>query len=115
LFLVQAAGTALIIRQADYATGYNYDQLLLIVATALGIVGAIAIGRYFAKKGKARGAATDAGPPSTGDDKVLIPACSAATWSRCDVEHAAQKPFARSKLSFGPPDHLGARGGSYGR
>ncbi len=59
LFLVQAAGTTLIIRQTDYATGYKYDQVLPIVATALGVVGSIAIGRYFAQKGKARGAAAD--------------------------------------------------------
>jgi hypothetical protein len=60
LFLVQAGGTALVIRQTDYATGYNYDQLLPIVATALGIIGSIVIGRYFAKKGKARGAVSEA-------------------------------------------------------
>jgi hypothetical protein len=59
LFLVQAAGTALIIRQTDYASAYNYDQILPIVATALGIVGSIAIGRFFAKKGRARGAAAE--------------------------------------------------------
>jgi hypothetical protein len=56
LFLIQAAGTALIIRQTDYTTGYNFDQVLPIIATALGIVGSIAIGRYFTKKGKARAA-----------------------------------------------------------
>jgi len=60
LFLAQAAGTALIIRQSDYATAYNYDQLLPVVAIAFGIVGSIAIGRYFNKRGKARGAAADA-------------------------------------------------------
>ncbi len=62
LFLVQAAGTALIIRQSEYATAYNYDQLLPVVAIALGIVGSIAIGRYFTKKGRARGAVADAAP-----------------------------------------------------
>ncbi len=56
LFLVQAAGTVLIIRETHYATAYNYDQLLPVVAAALGAVGSIVIGRYFAKKGKARGA-----------------------------------------------------------
>jgi hypothetical protein len=60
LFLIQAAGTALIIRQTDYGTAYNYDQLLPIVATALGIVGSIVIGRYFAKKGNARGTVAEA-------------------------------------------------------
>ncbi len=54
VFVVQASVTALIIRQTDYATAYNYDQLLPVVAIVLGIVGSIAIGRYFAKKGKAQ-------------------------------------------------------------
>jgi hypothetical protein len=59
LFVIQAAGTALIIRQTSYSTAYNYDQILPIVATALGIAASIAIGRYFNKKGEARrGAAT---------------------------------------------------------
>jgi hypothetical protein len=62
LFLIQAAGTALIIRQTRYATAYNYDQTLPLVATALGIVGSIAIGRYFAKKDKARGGTASAAP-----------------------------------------------------
>jgi hypothetical protein len=56
LFLVQAAVTALIISQTPFSTGYNYDQVLPLVATGLGIVGSIAIGRYFARKGQARGA-----------------------------------------------------------
>jgi hypothetical protein len=60
LFLIQAAGTALIIDRTDYPTAYNYDQLLPLVATGLGIVGSITIGRSFAKKGKARGEAVDA-------------------------------------------------------
>ena len=59
LFLVQAAGTTLIIRETNYATAYNYDQLLPVVATSLGIVASIAIGRYFTKKGKSRGVAAD--------------------------------------------------------
>jgi hypothetical protein len=63
LFLNQAAGTALIIRQTSYSTAYNYDQTLPLVATGLGILGSIAIGRYFAKKGKARGAAANTVPP----------------------------------------------------
>lgn len=54
LFLVQAAGTALIIRKTDYGTAYNYDQLLPVVAIVLGIIGSIAIGRYFTRKGRAR-------------------------------------------------------------
>jgi hypothetical protein len=64
LFLIQAAGTALIIRHTRYSTAYNYDQTLPLAATALGIVGSIAIGRYFAKKGKARGATASAVPPA---------------------------------------------------
>lgn len=63
LFLIQAAGTTLIIHQTTYSTAYNYKQILPLVATALGIVGSIAIGRYFTKKGKARGAATNAVHP----------------------------------------------------
>jgi len=62
LFLSQAAGTALIIRQTRYSTAYNYDQTLPLAATGLGIAGSIALGRYFAKKGKARGAAANAVP-----------------------------------------------------
>ena len=54
LFLIQAAGTALIIRQTSYSTAYNYDQTLPLVATGLGILGSLAIGRYYTKKGKAR-------------------------------------------------------------
>ena len=60
LFLSKRAGTALIIRQTNYSTAYNYDQLLPVAAIALGIVGSIAIGRYFTKKGKTRGALADA-------------------------------------------------------
>jgi hypothetical protein len=60
LFIMQAAATALIIRQASYSTAYNYDQILPLVATALGIVGSIAIARYYARKGRARGAAAQA-------------------------------------------------------
>jgi hypothetical protein len=61
LFLVQAAGTALIIRRTSYSTAYNYDQILPLVAIVLGVVGSIAIGRYFTKRGRARGAAANAG------------------------------------------------------
>lgn len=60
LFLAQAFGTAFIIRRSSYATAYNYDQILPLVATALGIMGSIAIGRYFTKRGKARGGAHNA-------------------------------------------------------
>lgn len=62
LFLVEAAGTALIIRQTRFSIAYNYNQILPLAATGLGIVGSIAIGRYFAKKGKARGAPANAVP-----------------------------------------------------
>ena len=60
LFFVQAAGTALIIHQTGYSTAYNYDQILPPIATGLGIVGSIAIGRYFRNRGEARGAAASA-------------------------------------------------------
>jgi hypothetical protein len=60
LFLVQAAGTALIIRQTSYSTAYNYNQILPPVAAALGILGSIVIGRYYTRKGRARGAAAQA-------------------------------------------------------
>jgi hypothetical protein len=57
VFLVQAGVTALIIRQAKFSTAYNYDQILPLVATGLGLAGSLAVGRYSAKKGRARGAA----------------------------------------------------------
>lgn len=60
VFLVQAAITALIIHQTTYSTAYDYDQILPLVATGLGILASLAIGRYFAKKGRARGAAANA-------------------------------------------------------
>lgn len=60
LFLVQAGGTALIIRETSYSTGYNYSQTLPLVATGLGILGSIVIARYYARKGRARGAAARA-------------------------------------------------------
>lgn len=53
LFLVQASVTALIIRQTSYATAYDYDQILPLLATVLGILGSIAIGRYFRMRGSA--------------------------------------------------------------
>jgi hypothetical protein len=59
LFLVQAGGTALVIHASTYSTAYNYDQILPLVAVALGIVGSIAIGRHFARVGRARGAAAE--------------------------------------------------------
>jgi hypothetical protein len=59
LFLFQAAGTALIIRRTDYASAYNYDQVLPVVAIAFGIVGSILIGRYFTKKGRSRAVVDD--------------------------------------------------------
>jgi hypothetical protein len=62
LFVIQAAGTALIIRQTRYSTAYNYDQILPLAAIGLGIGGSIAIGRYFNRKGEARDDAADAVP-----------------------------------------------------
>jgi hypothetical protein len=60
LFLIQAAGTALIIRQTTYTTAYNYDQILPLVAIVVGIGGSLGIGRFFAKRGRARGVAGNA-------------------------------------------------------
>jgi hypothetical protein len=62
LFVIQAAGTALIIHQTRYSTAYNYDQILPLAAIGVGIVGSIAIGRYFNKRGEARGGAANAVP-----------------------------------------------------
>ena len=62
LFLVQAAATALIIRQTRFSTAYNYDQVLPLVATGLGILGSVALGRYFARKGQASAGAGNSGP-----------------------------------------------------
>jgi hypothetical protein len=59
LFLVQAAGTALVVSQASYSTACNLDQTLPFVATALGIVGSIMIGRHVARRGRASAAVTD--------------------------------------------------------
>ncbi|MGH7643379.1 MAG: VC0807 family protein [Candidatus Dormibacteria bacterium] len=61
LFITQSAGTALIVSWASYYTAYNYDQILPVVAIVLGIIGSVAIGRSFTKRGRARGAA-DAAP-----------------------------------------------------
>jgi hypothetical protein len=66
LFLAQAAVTALIIRQTDYSTAYNYDQILPLVAAGLGILGSIALGRRSARKGRARFEAASAGPTGPG-------------------------------------------------
>ncbi len=60
VFLIQAAITALIIRQSSFPVAYNYDQVLPLVATGLGILGSLALGRYFTRKGQARGAAESA-------------------------------------------------------
>ncbi|MGH2849405.1 MAG: VC0807 family protein, partial [Solirubrobacteraceae bacterium] len=64
LFVVQAAGTAQIISQTRYSTAYNYDQILPLAATGLGLVGSVAIGRHFKKKGEARGGTADNAPAS---------------------------------------------------
>jgi hypothetical protein len=55
VFLIQAGATALIVRENSYSVAYNYDQVLPLVATALGLIGSVVIGRYFAAKGRARG------------------------------------------------------------
>jgi hypothetical protein len=58
LYIVQAAGTALIIRQNSYSTAYNYDQVLPFVAFAVGMAGSFAIAHYYRNRAP-RG--TDAG------------------------------------------------------
>jgi len=63
LFLVQAAVTALIIRQTNFSTAYNYDQILPLAATGLGLLGSFALGRHFARKGQARAGTDSAGHP----------------------------------------------------
>jgi hypothetical protein len=63
LFVSQAVVTALIIRQTRFSTAYNYDQILPLVAIGLGILGSIAIGRYFARKGRARAGTVSAERP----------------------------------------------------
>jgi hypothetical protein len=50
LFLIQAAGTALIIRHSSYGTAYNLDQILPLAATGVGIIGSFAIGRYYRER-----------------------------------------------------------------
>lgn len=49
LFVVQAAGTALIIYETRYADGYDYDQILPWAAIGLGIAGSIAMGQRLKK------------------------------------------------------------------
>jgi hypothetical protein len=63
LFLIQAAVTALIIRQTRFSTAYNYDQILPLVAIGVGILGSVALGRYFARRGRARSDPASAGQP----------------------------------------------------
>ena len=60
LFLIQAAGTALIIRQNRYSIAYDYDQTLPMVTIGLGILASFAIGRYYRKKGEPRSGAGNA-------------------------------------------------------
>lgn len=64
VFVIQAAATAAIIHQTAYSTAYDYDQILPLVATGLGILGSLAIGRYFANKGKSRISAADTAGPA---------------------------------------------------
>lgn len=60
LFVGQATGAALIIRDASYSTGYNFDQILPLVAIGIGIAGSVLIGRHYASKGRGFGASTEA-------------------------------------------------------
>jgi hypothetical protein len=66
LFLIQAAGTALIVRRAGYSTAYDFDQILPFIAIGLGIFGSVMFGRYYTRKGRARGAAAAALQPEAG-------------------------------------------------
>lgn len=61
IFLLQAGGTALIIRETPYATAYNYDQVLPYVAVGVGLVVSMTIGRFFAKDGSTSRATTKEG------------------------------------------------------
>lgn len=63
LFLIQAAVTALIIHQSSFSAAYNYDQILPVAAIGLGILGSIALGRYFARKGRRRSDTASADHP----------------------------------------------------
>jgi hypothetical protein len=63
VFVIQAAVTALIIRETRFSTAYNYDQILPLVAIGVGILGSVALGRYFARKGRARADTVSAGQP----------------------------------------------------
>src|ERR1700722_17362235 len=63
VFVIQAAVTALIIRETRFSTAYNYDQILPFVAIGVGILGSVALGRYFARKGRARADTVSAGQP----------------------------------------------------
>jgi hypothetical protein len=54
LFLVQAAGTAVVIDLTPYSTAYNYNQLLPLTATAIGMAGSVVIARHYARRGRAR-------------------------------------------------------------
>lgn len=51
LFVVQAAGTALIIYETRYSDGYNYDQILPWAAIGLGIAGSLALGQRLRRNG----------------------------------------------------------------
>jgi hypothetical protein len=58
LFVIQSAGTALIISTVAYSTAYDYDQILPLLAIALGIAGSFVIGRHYMMKGRTGGAPT---------------------------------------------------------
>ncbi|MGN6722680.1 MAG: VC0807 family protein [Marmoricola sp.] len=53
LFVVQAAGTALIIYLTRYSDGYTYDQVLPWVAIGLGVACSLALGQRLKRKGDA--------------------------------------------------------------
>ena len=57
VFLVQAGVTALIVASTSFSTGYNYDQILPIVATVVAMVLTVLISRRAQREGAARRAA----------------------------------------------------------
>lgn len=59
IFLVQAAGTALIVASTSFTVAYTWDQILPLVATALAIALTVMISRRAQQKGEALRAAAE--------------------------------------------------------
>lgn len=73
VFLLQAAVTALIIKETSYSTGYDYDQTLPIVAVVVGIVISGLIGRRTRTRAQAAAAASAAQNPAAAGDREPTP------------------------------------------